>query len=42
MDRLHEKGLISDPLTKAKSVVLTDTGLQQAEAAFHRLFESGD
>ena len=42
MERLHEKGLISDPVSKARSVVLTDTGLRRAEAAFHRLFESGD
>ena len=42
MDRLHAKGLISDPVSKTKSVVLTDAGLRQAEAAFHRLFESGD
>ena len=42
MNRLQEKGLISDPVSKAKSVVLTDTGLRQAEAAFHRLCESGD
>ena len=42
MERLHEKGLISDPVSKAKSVVLTDTGLRQADAAFHRLFASGD
>ena len=42
MGRLHGKTLISDPVSKAKSVVLTDTGLRRAEAAFHRLFESGD
>ena len=42
MERLHGKGLISDPVSKARSVVLTETGLRRAEAAFHRLFESGD
>ena len=42
MERLHDKELISDPVSRAKSVVLTDTGLCRAEAAFHRLFESGD
>jgi hypothetical protein len=26
LDRLHEKGYISDPATKAKSVLLTDAG----------------
>ena len=40
MDRLHDKGLISNPATKAKSVVLTEAGLREAEAAFERLFGS--
>ena len=40
MDRLHEKGLISNPVSKAKSVVLTEAGLREAEAAFERLFGS--
>ena len=40
MGRLHDKGLISDPASKAKSVVLTESGLCEAEAAFRRLFES--
>ena len=35
MGRLHDAGLISDPVSKAKSVTLTDTGLRQAEAASH-------
>ena len=39
MERLHEKGLISDPVGKAKSVVLTETGLREGEAAFRRLFD---
>jgi mRNA-degrading endonuclease toxin of MazEF toxin-antitoxin module len=38
MDRLYEKGLISDPKSKAKSVVLTDEGLIAAEEAFRKLF----
>ena len=42
MNRLHRKGLISDPVSKAKSVVLTESGLLQAEAAFRRLFEADD
>ena len=42
MGRLHEKGLISDPAGKAKSVFLTETGLREAEAAFLRLFEAED
>jgi len=32
MNRLHEKGFVSDPVRKAKSVYLTDAGRQQAEA----------
>jgi mRNA-degrading endonuclease toxin of MazEF toxin-antitoxin module len=36
MDRLHEKGLISDPKSKAKSVVLTEAGRRAAEIAFRR------
>ncbi len=30
MDRLHAKGLISDQVGRAKSVVLTDEGLEKA------------
>lgn len=39
MERLHVKGLISDPATKARSVRLTEAGLHEAEAAFRRLFD---
>ncbi|CAA2143690.1 DUF6429 family protein [Methylobacterium bullatum] len=38
MERLHRKGMISDPASKAKSVVLTDEGLHQAEELFRVLF----
>ena len=38
-ERLHRNGLISDLVSKAKSVMLTETGLRQAEVAFRRLFE---
>lgn len=38
LDRLHEKGLIGNPANKAKSVVLTDEGLNRAEALFRALF----
>ena len=37
LDRLHEKGLISDPKTKAKSVVLSEEGAQRAKELFERL-----
>jgi Domain of unknown function (DUF6429) len=39
MERLHEKGLISNPMGRAKSVVLTDEGLDKAERLFRELFE---
>ena len=42
MQRLYEKDLISDPVNKAKSVILTDDGLDRAGAAYRRLFEAGD
>ena len=42
MDRLYRKGLISDPASRAKSVMLTEDGLRQSEAAFHRLFDPQD
>lgn len=38
LDRLHTKGLISNPVGKAKSVVFTDKGLEWAEALFERMF----
>lgn len=40
MDRLHGRGLISAPKSKAKSVVLTDEGRRAAEQAFRKLFTS--
>lgn len=42
LNRLHEKGMIADPVNKAKSVVLTDEGLRRAEALFRRLFARAD
>jgi hypothetical protein len=38
LDRLHEKGYISDPARRAKSVILTDEGLREAERLFNKLF----
>ncbi|MCZ7649585.1 MAG: DUF6429 family protein [Planctomycetota bacterium] len=38
MNRLHEKGFISDPVRKAKSVFLTPEGLQESERLFKKLF----
>lgn len=36
-DRLCDKGFISDPKTKAKSVVLSDEGAQRAKELFEKL-----
>lgn len=38
MDRLHKKGYISDPRGKAKSVILTDEGMQRAATLLADLF----
>lgn len=38
LDRLHEKGYISDPASKAKSVVMTEEGLKQARELFEKHF----
>ena len=40
MNRLHEKGLISDPVSKAKSVALTENGLRESERLFEKFFGS--
>jgi hypothetical protein len=37
-NRLYEKGYICDPVGKAKSVVFTESGLNQAEHMFKKLF----
>ena len=36
MNRLHEKGLISDPKRKAKSICLTDAGVKLSRALFEK------
>ena len=38
MNRLHEKGMICDPVNKTKSVVLTDEGLRRCEDLFLKHF----
>ena len=38
MERLHKKGLIFDPVGKAKSVVLTEEGLAKSRELFAKLF----
>lgn len=38
MDRLYEKGYISNPKGKSKSVALSDEGLAKAREVFDGLF----
>lgn len=38
MRRLHEKGYITDPVGKAKSVLFTEAGLRESERLLERLF----
>ena len=38
LNRLHENGLISDPKSKAKSVVLSEQGAKRSEELFFKLF----
>jgi hypothetical protein len=37
-ERLHLKGYITDPVGKARSVVLTDEGLKESQRLFEALF----
>jgi Domain of unknown function (DUF6429) len=39
LGRLHEKGMIDDPVGKVKSVVFTDEGLARAKKLFKEMFE---
>jgi len=38
LGRLHEKGMIHDPVGKAKSVVFTPEGQKRAEELFQKQF----
>lgn len=38
LNRLHARGLIDDPVNKAKSVILTDEGLHESERLFKQHF----
>jgi hypothetical protein len=42
MNRLHEKGYISDPKSKAKSVVMSEEGLSRAKEMFEFFFGERD
>ena len=38
MNRLHEKGFISDPKSKAKSIVFTSEGAKASKELFQKYF----
>jgi len=38
-NRLHEKGLISNPISKAKSVQLLPEAIEKAESIINKLFK---
>lgn len=40
MNRLHEKGYISDPKKKTKSIELSEKGFQRAKELFTKFFGS--
>jgi Mn-dependent DtxR family transcriptional regulator len=42
MQRLHAKGYISDPKSKAKSIVFSEEGERQARELFERHFGQKD
>ena len=41
MNRLHEQGLISDPVNRYKSIWLTEEGLERGRQIAERLFGKG-
>jgi hypothetical protein len=41
LDRLHESGYIDDPVSKAKSVILTDEGAERSKRLFEKHFMKG-
>lgn len=38
MQQIDKKGLIGDPVSKTKSLILSDEGLQRSEELFRTLF----
>ena len=38
MNRLHDKGMIHNPVGKAKSVLLTEEGIAESERLFREMF----
>jgi hypothetical protein len=41
MDRLYEKGYISNPRSKSKSVGVTEEGFEKARELFRKFFRKG-
>ena len=41
LDRLHARGYISDPQSKARSVALSPGGIERSRVLFDRLFGRG-
>ncbi len=41
LNRLYERGLISNPRSKAKSVVLSDEGARRSKELFEKMFGKG-
>jgi Domain of unknown function (DUF6429) len=39
LGRLHDKGMIDNPVGKVKSVVVTEEGLERAKALFEEMFK---
>jgi hypothetical protein len=39
LGRLHEKGLIHDPVGRTKSVAFTEEGLERSKALFEAMFK---
>ncbi len=42
MDRLHDKGLISNPKGKAKSIALSEEACKKSEELFWKFFGKGE
>ena len=42
MDRLHKKGFISNPVSKTKSVVFSESGLRESQRLLAELFAAAD
>lgn len=42
MERLHDKGFISSPVGKTKSVYLSEEGMARSKALFDAMFTTGN